>query len=415
MAFTILGVYSVVDGFFVGNALGDVGVSAINVVFPAVAITFALGSGIGLGGAVIWSIESGRKDQEKVYNSLKVSLILLAVFSAVITAIPFFFMDIILDLVGARGEVAALGRIYLWYMYGFAFIQLSASVLVPFVRNNGGVGYATNFMILGFVMNIILDYLFIIVFPFGIHGAAVATILSQAVTIAGCIHYIKKHRMLKLSKPVNIVKTSLKIIKIGIAPFGINMSPMVSIFFMNRYSLFYGGALGVSTISCIEFILSFVYCVLQGVGAGAQPLMSRFYGERRFKDYAITRRLSLYTALCLSAVSIVLIYLSKYHIGSLFGTSEEASEEIAIATPVFLVGMFFYAYSRICSSAFYSTERENLSYACIYAEPVILIALLLFIPKYYSLAGVWWCMVLSQILTACISMYLSRKTHVKKA
>lgn len=80
---------------------------------------------------------------------------------------------------------------------------------------------------------------------------------------------------------------------------------------MNRYSLYYGGALAVSTISFIEFILFFVYCVLQGVGAGAQPLMSRFYGERRFTDYAITRRLSLFTALFLAAVSIVIILLQE--------------------------------------------------------------------------------------------------------
>lgn len=68
---------------------------------------------------------------------------------------------------------------------------------------------------------------------FWIHGAAIATLLSQAVTIVGCIYYVKKHQMLKLSKPVNVQKTSLKIMKIGIAPFGIKMSPMVSIFFMN--------------------------------------------------------------------------------------------------------------------------------------------------------------------------------------
>lgn len=415
LAFTILGVYSVVDGFFVGNALGDAGVSAINVVFPAVALSFALGSGVGLGGAVIWSIETGRGNYEKVYNSLKVALILLVILSIIITIVPFVWMDEILHILGARGEVASLGRIYLWYMFGTAIIQLSGSVLVPFVRNNGGVAFATNFMILGFVMNIVLDYLLIMVFPFGIHGAAIATILSQAVTIVGCIYYLIKHQMLKFSKPVNVLKTSFKIIKIGIAPFGINMSPMVSIFLMNRNSLFYGGPLAVSTISCIEFILSFVYCVLQGVGAGAQPLMSKFYGERKFTDYAITRRLSLYTALFLSAVSIVVIYCARGHLGNLFGTSDEAALEIAIATPVFLVGMFFYAYSRICSSAFYSTERETCSYACIYAEPILLLILLQIIPRYYDLPGVWWCMVLSQVIAACISFYLSRKTHVKSA
>ena len=150
LAFTILGVYSVVDGFFVGNALGDAGVSAINIVFPAVALTFALGSGIGLGGAVIWSIESGRGNLEKDYNSLKVALILLALVSLIITIVPFVWMDEILDVLGARGDVASYGKIYLWYMFDAAIIQLSGSVFVPYVRNNGGVTYATYFMVIGF-------------------------------------------------------------------------------------------------------------------------------------------------------------------------------------------------------------------------------------------------------------------------
>lgn len=177
-----------------GNALGDASVSAINIVFPAVALTFALGSGIGLGGAVIWSIESGRGNLEKAYNSLKVALILLALVSLIITIVPFVWMYEILDVLGARGDVASYGKIYLWYMFGAAFIQLSGSVFVPYMRNNGGVTYATYFMVIVFVMNIVLDYVLIKIFPFGIHGAAIATLLSQAVTIVGCIYYIKNTR-----------------------------------------------------------------------------------------------------------------------------------------------------------------------------------------------------------------------------
>ena len=138
--------------------------------------------------------------------------------------------------------------------------------------------------------------------------------------------------------------------------------------------------------------------------------MSRFYGERRFTDYAITRRLSLFTALFLSTVSIVIIFVARDNLGNLFGTSDEAALEIAIATPVFLVGMFFYAYSRICSSAFYSTERA----------PILRLHLCRtyhanrFTFDYSKILLTYRCMVLPQILTACISFYLSKKTHVKR-
>lgn len=104
------------------------------------------------------------------------------------------------------------------FTYGTCLVlplfSYQAQSLYPYVRNNGNVTYATYFMVIGFVMNIVLDYVLIIIFPFGIHGAAIATLLSQAVTIVGCIYYIKQHQMLKLSKPVNVQKTSLKIMKI---------------------------------------------------------------------------------------------------------------------------------------------------------------------------------------------------------
>lgn len=155
-------------------------------------------------------------------------------------------MDEILDVLGARGDVASYGKIYLWYMFGATIIQLSGSVFVPYERNNGGVTYATYFMVIGFIMNSVLDYVLIMIFPFGIHGAAIATLLSQAVTIVGCIYYVKKHQMLKLSKPVNVQKTSLKIMKIGIAPFGINMSPMVSIFLWTLFTLLWRSFSGIN-------------------------------------------------------------------------------------------------------------------------------------------------------------------------
>lgn len=158
----------------------------------------------------------------------------------------FVWIDEILDVLGARGDVASYGKIYLWYMFGAAIIQLSGSVFVPYVRNNGGVTYATYFMVIGFVMNIVLDYVLIMIFPFGIHGAAIATLLSQAVTIVGCIYYIKQHQMLKLSKPVNVQKTSLKSMKIGIAPFGIKMSPMVSIFYEPLFTLLWQSFSGIN-------------------------------------------------------------------------------------------------------------------------------------------------------------------------
>ena len=120
-------------------------------------------------------------------------------------------------------------------------------------------------------------------------------------------------------KPLNIWKP---ILKIGIAPFGLDLSPNFSLILINRFSVFYGGEEAIASYACISYVIVIVYLVLQGVGDGSQPLISKYYGEGRTQDLKYIHKLALVFALFLSALGILTLYLVRFDVGKLLGASD---------------------------------------------------------------------------------------------
>ena len=154
---------------------------------------------------------------------------------------------------------------------------------MPFIRNHGGSFYAMVSIIAGFVTNIILDYLFVWILEQGVSGAAWATVIGQGVTMLIALAFLLRKKQFTLNIPFSkFGKVSASILKIGIAPFGLPMSPNISLIIINRFSIVYGGEPAVAAYACIAYVICIVYLILQGAGDGSQPLLSQHYGEKNF-------------------------------------------------------------------------------------------------------------------------------------
>lgn len=413
LAFALSGVYTIVDGFFVGRSVGDIGLSTINIAYPVVSLLQALGTGIGMGGAVMYTLNHSSGRPEEAGRHLRCTTFLLLAVSAVLTVLLYFTMTPALRLLGAAGEMVTLGVEYLEYIALGTIFQIFATGVVPIIRNNSGARFAMGTMIAGFICNIVLDYLFVWVYDWSVAGAALATIIGQALTAAGGLLYLARHKIPVWGLEVRgIGKCVRDICKIGIAPFGISFTPLVSQMFMNRFSMRYGGELAVACYACIAYVFAIVCLLMQGVGDGSQPLVSRYYGQRDTRAVLQTRKLAYGTAGVLAALCIVGLYAARGLIGPLFGASEAAAESVAAAMPIFLSSYLFLAFSRVTTAVFYATERAGYSYTLVYIEPVFQILLLLFLPRIWGQTGVWWSMPLAQILTAAAALAL--KIHTDK-
>lgn len=410
LSFALSGIYTIVDGFFVGNSIGDLGLSAVNIAYPIVAVIQALGTGIGMGGAIYYSINKAEKKEAEAKVYMAGALWLLIISSIILTCTIFFLNSPLLSLLGASGQLLSLGEEYIAVIAAGAALQVIGTGLVPFIRNHGGSFYAMISMIAGFVTNIILDYVFVWELEQGVSGAAWATIIGQGVTMLIALVYLLRKKQFTLCIPFSKMGTvSASVIKIGIAPFGLAMSPNISLIIINRFSVSYGGEPAIATYACIAYVICIIYLILQGVGDGSQPLISQCYGEKNWTDLKFIRKLAYGFAFLLSVIGCVIMYVTRGSLGVLFGASGEVNMEIVKIMPVFLVSVPFVAVLRITTASFYATEKSTFSYILTFIEPLFMLVLMLILPPLFGgQIMIWWSTVWARILSAILALVLKK-------
>ena len=416
LSFALSGVYAIVDGFFVGNSMGDIGVSAINIAYPLVALIQSVGTGIGMGGAIYYSISRAKKKEARAKEYIAGAIWLLIVASIFVTITFFFLNSSLLRMLGARNQLLDLGVEYIAVIALGAGLQIMGTGFVPFIRNHGGSSYAMFSMIAGFVTNILLDYLFVWVFGHGVAGAAWATVIGQGVTALSALVYLlrKKQFTLKISIE-NIGKVSRSIVKVGIAPFGLAMTPNISLIIINRFSVFYGGEPAIAIYACIAYIMCIIYLILQGVGDGSQPIISKYYGEKAYGRLKSIRRLAYGFGMLLSVIGCMSMYVTRMDIGVLFGTSNEVNVEIAKIIPIFLISVPFVSINRITTASFYATGKSIFSYILTFAEPIFMLILMLILPPLFGgQIMIWWSTVFARILSAILALILKQRVDKKE-
>ncbi len=399
LAFALSGVYTIVDGFFIGQSLGDIGLAAIVLGYPIAAVIQAIGTGIGLSGAIRYTIMQAKECDEQRTCFGGTTLLMLLI-SGLITVLLLVFLCPLLHLLGAEGEILRLTAEYICIIAVGTVFQLLATGFVPFIRNMGGSTFAMTAMIAGFLTNVFLDSAFVP--KWGMAGAAWATVIGQAVTMLAAIaFFLKKKAVLALPPLSTIPEFFGSVSKVAAAPFGLTISPTLTIILMNRFLLLYEQ--DVAAYSCISYVVCIAYLLLQGVGDGSQPLISKYYGETNINRAKAVRRLAYETSFAITAVCMVALFVMRNFVGLLFGASSNASQEVAVYLPLFLAALPFISFVRVTTSYFYATEKTKLSYALVFAEPVFHLILFLFLPLGLDLLGVWLTVPLAQVLSWVVS------------
>ncbi len=415
IAFALSGIYAIVDGFFVGNTIGDAGLSAINMAYPVVAVIQAVGTGIGMGGAVYYSINKAENKDKRAGEFVAASWWLLLFFSLLLTVVLYCSAKPVLAALGMKNEILSYGTEYIKIIALGAVLQVLGTGLIPLMRNYGGSFMAMVAMIGGFVTNIVLDFILVWVQGYGMKGAALATIIGQGVTaiIATGYSLYKKCFFIRVSRD-HAASIAGHIFKVGLAPFGLALTPNISLVIINRFSVQYGGEKAIATYACIGYIICIIYLVLQGVGDGSQPLMSRYYGEKRENELKEIRRLAYLFAIFLAVVGCILMFIGRWKIGVLFGASEDVSINTGRIIPIFLISVPFVAITRVSTAAFYATEKSTLSYILTFIEPLLMLLLMLILPPLFGgQIMIWWSTVIARIVSAVLALYFIKKQNNK--
>lgn len=408
------GLYTIVDGIFVGYAVGDVGLAGMGIVWPVTALLMALGMGIGVGGSVLMSTYRGAGEDEKANQARANTLLLLLVASAVLTVLLVLMNPMILRALGAEGAVYDAAIAYIHVIAVGGSMQILASGLIPIIRNSHQTVQAMLIMCAGLVANITLDALLTIVIPWGLRGAALATILGQGLTVICSVICLWRQKENKIRRIDFVPDRQMlaRTIKIGLSPFGLSLMPPLITVFNNWQCLAYGGTLAVSAYAVINYFTASVLLLLEGIGEGMQPLISFCNGAQNFKAMVRIRNKGLLAIMVFSAVFLLIAVPARTMLPQLFSTSAETAAIIHSALPILCVAFPLMGLGKLFSSYFYASGETKFSMLLVYCDPLVFTPLSLFLlPRIWDLKGIWMALPSAQTLVMILlAVLLSRHT-----
>jgi len=420
----VLGLYIVIGRIFVGRGVGAIAIAAVTVAQPIMTVLMAFSMLIGIGGTALISIRLGQQKIEEAEEIAGNTTTLLILLPLLLSLVYFSYSETILTMLGASEEVLPYARQYTDIIMMGAVAGTLSPGLNNLIRAQGSPRYSMMTQIIGAVINIVFNYIFIFVAGLGIRGSAFATILGQIVSLVWVLLFFFRGEgevklRIKYLKPR--ISPVLKILSIGFAPFAMEIAMSVQQTVLNQTVKNLGGDLALSAVGIIMSSALIFFMPILGISQGVQPIIGFNYGAR---NYARVREALFKAALFASGISVfafVLIQVFANPIVALFSKGDADLTELAShALVVFFICMpivgfqvvgsnYFQAVGKPVQSAILSLSRQFL----------IFIPLLLILPRIWGLEGVWRTApladLLSVMLTASFLIFEMRKLKQMQA
>lgn len=412
LTFTLAGFYSIVDGVFVGHAVGDAGLAGINVAFPLVAFIMAVGTGIGMGGGVISSIARGAGDEAKAKRAVGTTFCMLVIAAIPIMVLLMVLAEPICRLLGGQGETLAQAVAYTSVIAWGVPFQIIVTGATPLIRNQGKVAYAMAVQVLAGLMNVVLDFVFVIVLGWGTAGAALATVTSQVSSfVLVSVFFLRKaNRIARRDLRID-GRIALHALKLGMAPFGLTLLPEATVVAINVNLSMYGGETALAAYAVVSYTACVIQMLIQGVGDGSQPLLSKRYGAGDAEGVRRIRNTNYLITVSLGALGLAAMYVLRNQVPLLFGASAETAGLIAWALPIFSTAYVFYGFTHASTSYFYAVDDAKASSAIVYGEALLVIVMVFGAARLFGLDGIWWSVTAVQMVLAVGAGALLRYRH----
>ena len=390
--------YNIVDQIFIGQGVGYLGNGATNVVFPLVMVGLAFSLMFGDGASAYLSLKLGEKKNKEAEVGIGNGILISAIVSILFCFITLIFLPLFLKLFGCTENLQSYAMTYGRIIaIGFPFSMIGTT-LNSVIRADGSPKYSMISMIAGAVLNTILDPIFIFVFNKGVAGAAVATVISQIVTFALNIMYIKRFKTIKISKECFKLNkdTCKKITTLGISSFIMQMSFVcvmtVENNLLGKYGLDskFGAEIPITVLGIVMKISQILNSIIIGIAAGSQPIFGYNYGAKKYDRVKETLKLVLGSSVIISTIAFILFQTIPDKLILIFGSGDENYIEFAcLSFRIYLLlcifngiqipsGIFFQAIGKSTKSAILSLSRQI----------IILIPAMVILSSMYGIIGV---------------------------
>lgn len=382
--------YNVVDRIFIGHIpeVGDLALTGVGVCLPIIMIVSAFAALVSSGGAPRASIAMGEKNTDGAEKILGNCFSLQIVISAILTVILLIFNRPLLLAFGASENTIEYACNYMnIYAIGTVFVQLTLG-MNAFVTAQGYSKIAMISVVIGAIVNIALDPLFIYAFDMGVRGAALATVISQSLSTAWVLFFLFSKKALIRLKPSNM-KLSPKIILpclgLGLATFMMQASESVISVCFNSSLLEYGGDIAVGAMTILSSVMQFAMLPMNGIAQGAQPILSYNYGAKNAARVKKTYRLLLFSCLTYSVLLWCVIMIFPRLLPQVFTPDAALIDFTAGVIRIYFGGLIIFGAQIACQMTFVSLGKALSSVTvAVVRKFVLLLPLIYIVPQFMT-------------------------------
>ncbi|MBZ4668813.1 MAG: efflux family protein [Defluviitaleaceae bacterium] len=399
--------YNIVDRIFIGQGVDAFAITGIGVVFPIMTIIMAFGMLVGIGSTSLISIRLGEKRQDEAEHILGNAFILLVIVSLAITFFGLIFIDPLLLIFGASPDTIGYAKDYIIIiLYGTIFNALGFG-LNNIIRAEGNPKAAMLTMLLGAIINTVLDPIFIFVFDMGVKGAAYATVIGQlANTIYVLSYFNSKRSILKLHK--KNMKLSKEIIigifSIGMSPFAMQLAASVVQLLSNNALKIYGGDLAIGAMSIISSAVTIFFMPIFGINQGAQPIIGYNYGAKQYDRVKHAMKLAVGAATVISLIGFISVQVFPQAIIRIFNNDSELIRIGTHGIRIYLAMMPIIGFQIVSANYFQAIGKAKISmFLSLLRQVTLLIPLLIILPPIFGLTGVWMSAPVSDFISVIIT------------
>ncbi|MBR1564374.1 MAG: MATE family efflux transporter [Paludibacteraceae bacterium] len=401
---TASSLYNIVDSIFIGHGVGALALSGLTVAKPFMDICAAFGSMVGVGASTLVAIKLGQRDYESARRVLGNVIVLNILLSAAVTAVGLIWLDPILRAFGASDDT-------LRYAHDYMVPILIGNVLTHIyfglnnmLRSSGHPTASMTATIVAVVLNIALDPVFIFVLDMGVRGAALATMISQAVAVIWqftifcnpneLLHFNRK--MWRLDR-----KIVLDSFAIGLSPFLMNIAHSVVVIILNNQLKHYGGDMAIASYGVINRVTFVFAMIVMGLNQGMQPIAGYNYGARQYHRMLSVFRLTALWATAVTTLVFLLAEICPELLVKMFTHEAELIEMSVPAMRIVLAVFFCTGFQMVTGNFFTSIGLAGKAiFLSLTRQVLYLIPLALLLPLAFQLNGVWLSLPVSDLLSA---------------
>ena len=406
----VMALYNVVDTIFIGQVVGPLGIAGLTIVFPIQILVMGIGLMIGIGGASLISRSLGARDFEKAERTLGNAILLAVILGVLIAIVGLSNSSFWLRLVGASETILPYAKDYLdIILLGTAF-RIFAMGINQLVRAEGNARVAMISMLIGAILNILLDAVFILALRMGVKGAAIATVLSQVVTSLYIIHYylfqgssVKVH--MKNFVPKLIVIREIMII--GFGSFVRMAGGSLVAIIVNRTLVVYGGDLAVAAYGMVHRVMMFAFMPIMSVGQGLQPILGFSYGAKRPDRALKVIKLSAIVATMFSIISFLFIFFFHAPIMRVFTNDASLVSVGSHAAKLIFLAAYLIGFQMVGSVVFQALGKAVPTFVTATSRQILFLLPLVFIlPRFLQLDGIWLSFPIADALSFILTLAL---------